>query len=158
MSFCRIASRAGISAIGAIAFAAAAWSAPVDITTGSTTNLGQHLTQSNGKTLYLFTADSKGKSTCESACAKAWPPVLTTEKPSAGAGVNASLLGTMKRGNQEQVTYDGMPLYRFVKDKTAGAAKGEGITHFGGTWYVVAPDGKAILPDGKQKAVGAATG
>ena len=153
MRFCRSASIVGLGAIGLLALGAVAWSAPIEITTGSNSHLGSHLTESGGTTVYLFTGDKKGKSNCEGACAKAWPPVMTSGAPTAGSGVTADKLGTIKRGDEEQVTYDGMPLYNFIRDKSPGLVNGEGINHFGGSWYVVAPDGKAILPDGKQKDV-----
>jgi predicted lipoprotein with Yx(FWY)xxD motif len=34
----------------------------------------------------------------------------------------------------KQVTFDGCPLYTFVKDTGAGQTHGEGIVAFGGTW------------------------
>src|SRR3954464_8890010 len=41
------------------------------------TKLGKILTNGKGVTLYLFMKDKKGKSACNSACAQAWPPLLT---------------------------------------------------------------------------------
>ena len=62
---------------------------------------------------------TKAESNCFDACAKAWPRLLTEEKPSAaGEPVRKSLVGTIKRnGGSTQVTYNGWPLYHFVKDK-----------------------------------------
>jgi len=71
----------------------------------------------------------------------------------AGNGVEPGALSTMKRGNAEQVTYDGTPLYYFIRDKAANSTAGEGINHFGGSWYV-SPSGNGILPDGKELAAG----
>jgi len=71
------------------------------------TRLGQILVGPNGRTIYLFLADSGTTSNCNSAgCVQAWPPVLTTGAPQAGAGVNASLLGaaTEPRRSPMQVT------------------------------------------------------
>jgi predicted lipoprotein with Yx(FWY)xxD motif len=42
------------------------------------------------------------------------------------------------------VTYDGHPLYRYVKDGDAGDAYGEGIKSFGAEWYALAPSGKKV--------------
>jgi predicted lipoprotein with Yx(FWY)xxD motif len=36
-----------------------------------------------------------------------------------------------------QVTYNGWPLYGWVKDKTPGDTTGQGV---GGNWFVVTPD------------------
>src|SRR6185295_11311636 len=66
----------------------------------ASTRLGKVLVGPNGRTIYLFLADSATKSACNSAgCVQAWPPVLTKGAPLAGAGVNASLLGTIKRSD-----------------------------------------------------------
>jgi predicted lipoprotein with Yx(FWY)xxD motif len=71
--------------------------------------------------------------------------VLTTGAPQAGAGVQASLLGTTTRTDGKvEVTYAGHPLYYFVKDKAAGDVTGQGINGFGALWWVVAPSGASI--------------
>jgi predicted lipoprotein with Yx(FWY)xxD motif len=116
-------------------------------TTVKTTHgkLGTFLVGPNGRTLYLFKADKTSKSTCNGACAAAWPPLLTTGKPKASGKVKASLLGTTKRSDGKlQVTYHGHPLYYFISDKKAGDTKGQDISGFGAQWYVVAPSGKQI--------------
>ncbi len=115
------------------------------INVGST-RLGQVLVDSNGQTVYLFLADKGTASSCNSAsCVQYWPPVLTTATPQAGAGVNASLLGTSARADgTTQVTYAGHPLYRFISDKKAGDATGQGVNAFGAPWYVVSPLGPQI--------------
>ncbi|MGE5099835.1 MAG: hypothetical protein ACM3SX_07605, partial [Deltaproteobacteria bacterium] len=63
------------------------------------TKLGPTLVDSRGRTLYLLTADkrAKGKSVCYAACAKAWPPLLTTGTAKAGPGAKAALLGVANR-------------------------------------------------------------
>ena len=152
MTFRQIASAAGLATFAALAFSAAAWSAPVEIATASKAPLGTYLTDSAGRTVYMFTADMAGMSMCSGACTKPWPPVLTEGAPKAGSGVQASALGTIANGSAKQVTFDGKPLYYFIRDKSAGSTAGEGITHFGGSWYVVSPSGNGILPDGKALA------
>jgi len=96
--------------------------------------------------VYLFLADSSTTSNCNSAsCVQYWPPVLTNGAPQAGAGLNASLLGTIRRSDgTTQVTYAGHPLYRFVSDKAAGDETGQGVNAFGAPWYVVSPSGAQI--------------
>jgi len=42
-----------------------------------------------------------------------------------------------------QVTYAGHPLYYYVGDTKAGQILCQGVTEFGGTWWVVNPDGTA---------------
>ncbi len=115
------------------------------IAAGST-RLGQVLVDGNGRTLYLFVADSGSQSACNSAaCVQYWPPLLTTGAPQAGPGVNAALLGTTTRKDgTTEVTYAGHPLYYFISDKKAGDVTGQGIVGFGGPWYVVSPSGMQI--------------
>jgi len=110
------------------------------------TKLGQVLVDSNGLTVYLFLADKGTASSCNSSsCMQYWPAVLTTGAPQAGSGVTASLLGTTVRADgTTQVTYAGHPLYRFINDKAAGEAGGEGVNAFGAPWYVVSPSGAQI--------------
>jgi predicted lipoprotein with Yx(FWY)xxD motif len=114
-----------------------------------TTALGKILADARGRTLYLFTADKGKASTCNGACAAAWPPLTTTGAPIAGTGAKASLLGTTKRKDGRlQVTYGGHPLYFFVADKKAGQTTGENIDHFGGEWYAVSAAGAKVEPKG----------
>jgi predicted lipoprotein with Yx(FWY)xxD motif len=80
-------------------------------------SLGRILVDGQGRTLYPFEKDKNGRSACYAQCAKFWPPVLTSGKPTASAGAKASLLGTTRRTNgTRQVTYAGHPLYRYLED------------------------------------------
>ena len=108
--------------------------------------LGQILVDSNGRTVYLFLADSGATSNCNSAaCVQYWPPVVTAGAPVAGPGADAMLLGTTQRQDgRTQVTYAGHPLYYFITDKKPGDVTGQGINGFGGPWYVVSPSGTKI--------------
>jgi predicted lipoprotein with Yx(FWY)xxD motif len=109
-----------------------------------TTKVGKALVAANGRTLYLFTADKGRKSSCYGKCAAVWPP-LTAAYPTVGRGLRASLLGTTKRKNGKlQVTYGGHPLYFFAKDTKRGDVRGEGVVHFGGSWWLVSPAGTEI--------------
>jgi predicted lipoprotein with Yx(FWY)xxD motif len=108
----------------------------------ASTSLGSILVNSTGRTLYLFKADVGTKSACAGACATAWPPLLATGKPTAGAGLTASKLGTITRtGGSHQVTYNGHPLYLFIKDTKPGQTTGEGSTAFGAAWLALTPAG-----------------
>jgi len=107
--------------------------------------LGQILVDGNGRTLYLFVADTGTTSTCTGDCAAGWPPLLTAGPPIAGTGANASLLGTTQRADgSTEVTYAGHPLYYVVSDKNPGDTTGQAVNNFGALWYVLGPDGKQI--------------
>lgn len=124
---------------------AAAVTGPATIAVATNDKLGKILVDGSGKTLYLFAKDTGSASTCYGGCATYWPPVLTDGAPRAGAGVNASLLGTTKRTDgTTEVTYGGHPLYYVVTDHNPGDATGQAVTNFGAAWYVVGPDGNKI--------------
>ena len=108
------------------------------------TKLGRILVDAQGRTLYDFVKDKNDKSACAGACAKFWPPLMTTGKPKAGKGVNAKLLGTTVRKAGRQVTYAGHPLYTYAGDKKRGQTNGQGSTNFGAAWWVLAPNGHQI--------------
>lgn len=96
-----------------------------------------------GEALYLFEKERGPRAKCYGACASAWPPMLTARKPSAGAGAEASLLGTTERASGKlQVTYAGRPLYYYVGD-SPGTILCNDVDEFGGTWLVVGPSGEA---------------
>lgn len=106
---------------------------------------GTVLVSSNGRTLYRYTPDKKGVSTCTGACLKFWPPLLVKagSKPTVGAGANAALLGTTKAAHgMAQVTYAGFPLYFFAQDKKAGQTSGQGV---GAKWFVVDAKGALVM-------------
>ncbi|MEV7775988.1 hypothetical protein [Kitasatospora sp. NPDC086791] len=105
---------------------------------------GQILVDGSGRTLYLFKGDTGTTSTCNGTCTQNWPPQTTTGTPNS-SGVTASLVGTTTRSdNSTQVTYNGHPLYHFVKDTKPGETNGQGVNAFGASWYVVSPSGDAI--------------
>lgn len=78
-----------------------------------------------------------------------WPALLTKGAPIAGPGVNRTLLGMVTRTDVlsgesvQQVTYAGLPLYRFFLDETPGQTDGanlfDPVTSPTGTWYLVQP-------------------
>jgi predicted lipoprotein with Yx(FWY)xxD motif len=112
------------------------------VTVTSDAALGTFLTDADGRTLYLFTADRPGVSTCEGGCLEAWPPLLTDGEPVAQGAIDAALLGTLTRADGSvQVTYGGWPLYFFAADAAAGDVAGQGVND---VWFVIAPDGTAI--------------
>ncbi len=114
---------------------------------------GTYLTSASGRALYLWVADTNGKSSCAGECAKVWPPVISNGTPPVSGGVNASDLGTITRTNgQKQVTYMGHPLYYFVADTGPGKIKGQGSDSFGAKWWLVAPSGSAITTGGSSTA------
>ena len=118
--------------------------AKADLNIASGASVGQYLTadnyltQQNDMTLYTFSKDKAGTTTCYAKCASNWPPlgVKSLLGLSVATGINARDLGTVVRPDGLQLTYKGMPLYFYVGDKTAGDTNGDG---FGGVWHVAKP-------------------
>lgn len=141
-----IAAALALCALGAGAVLAAS---KATVVSTHQTKRGKVLAAVNGHSLYMFSTDKAGKSNCSRSCANTWLPLLTSGRPAAahGSGVNAELLGTIKRSAHVlQVTYNGHPLYLFARDKKAGEITGEGANQFGGRWYVVNTKGSAVKP------------
>jgi predicted lipoprotein with Yx(FWY)xxD motif len=104
---------------------------------------GRVLYDANGQVVYVFEIDGRDESNCTSSdCVKAWPPVLTEEEPTAGAGVDEGLLGTILREDGKlQVTYAGRPLY-FYEHEGPGEVRCHNVNLHGGLWWVVTPAGE----------------
>jgi predicted lipoprotein with Yx(FWY)xxD motif len=136
-------------AVAACGGGGAATASPPKTSTGApatvgvaNSSLGSILVNSTGRTLYLFKADVGAHSACTGACAIAWPPLLATGTPTAETGLTASKLETITRpGGNQQVTYNGHPLYRFIKDQKPGQTTGQGVTAFGAAWFALTPAG-----------------
>ena len=111
--------------------------------TARTSAYGTVLFDGSGRALYAFTIDSATRSKCSGACAKAWPVTYTAGTPRAGNGVQQRLLGTIRHGKRRQVSYGGHPLYYYHGDGK-GQIRCQNVDEFGGTWLVVAPDGKLV--------------
>jgi predicted lipoprotein with Yx(FWY)xxD motif len=106
---------------------------------------GRILADGRGRVLYLFTRERGSTSRCYGDCADAWPVFYARGKVRAGSGADQDLIGTTRRkGGRRQVTYKGHALYYYVTDRKPGQVTCQNVTEFGGTWLVVAPNGKAI--------------
>jgi predicted lipoprotein with Yx(FWY)xxD motif len=110
------------------------------------TSVGSILTTSSGFTLYDFTHDHGAENSCVEihGCAQAWPALETSGQPTAGPGLKASLLSTIRiAGGAKQVTYAGHPLYTFTDD-TRGATDYVGVDAFGGDWDALSASGHNV--------------
>jgi predicted lipoprotein with Yx(FWY)xxD motif len=94
----------------------------------------------NGMTVYTYSPDSAtpGKSSCTGTCASTWPPYTVSSV--SDINVPASITGTVgtitRTDGSLQVTYNGAPLYLYIKDAKPGDTNGQGV---GGVWYVATP-------------------
>lgn len=89
------------------------------------------LVDAAGMTIYTFDKDTagSGKSACNDACAKMWPPVPVT-----GGSVASPYSVVTRDDGSKQLAYKGKPLYLYAKDARAGERKGDKAM---GVWHVV---------------------
>jgi len=92
------------------------------------------LTDSDGMTLYIFDKDvtGNGKSVCNDACAKNWPPFLAKT----GDAANGEYSLVTRDDGATQWAFKGKPLYLWTKDKKPGDMTGDGVNN---VWHVVKP-------------------
>jgi predicted lipoprotein with Yx(FWY)xxD motif len=106
------------------------------------TSLGETLVDRDGKTLYLFEADSGGTSACNAGCDTTWPPLTIDGEVTVGPGLDAADFATITREDgSKQVTSYGKPLYTYAADAAPGDTNGQGV---GDVWYAVGADGNAL--------------
>jgi predicted lipoprotein with Yx(FWY)xxD motif/uncharacterized cupredoxin-like copper-binding protein len=121
----------------AFTFASALAQASTTVTTKHEPTLGTILADAKGMTLYRYAKDTtKGESACYGTCAANWPPFTAGEPLSLPSGVSGRLGTITRTDGAQQVTYNDIPLYSFVKDKDPEDVYGQGV---GGVWFAVAP-------------------
>ena len=124
------------------------------VDTAEDPRLGTILVDGRGFTLYRLNRDSKDRSVCRGACAKAWPPLLAAGRGTPVAGPGVSRLGTIEVPGGQQVTYKGVPLYTFIGDHRPGQVNGQDLKDRWGTWFVLT----AGAPAGGTKTTPTTTG
>jgi predicted lipoprotein with Yx(FWY)xxD motif len=109
-------------------------------------DVGTVLVDSGGAALYTADQEDDGTIRCVDACLAFWQPLTVPdgETPGAGDDVPGELDVVERPDGSRQVTYDGVPVYRFSED-SAGEVTGDGLEDsFGGTtfaWRVISVDG-----------------
>lgn len=140
---------AAVAAITLISGSAAAQQATIAV--GESEEHGAYLTDGQGMALYMFEIDTQGQdgqeaaSECADDCLDAWPLFTGSEEPQTEGDVQSDLIGTLQRDDgATQFTYNGWPLYYFVRDDSPGQTAGHEVDGFGGGWYLLSPDGEVI--------------
>jgi predicted lipoprotein with Yx(FWY)xxD motif len=108
--------------------------------------VGRILATGTGLTLYDFVPDTPSHSACLNVgCVYQWPPLLVSSASQVGPGVSRSLVGTLTRPDgSTQLSYNGHPLYLYIRDVKPGTVDGQAIDQDGGLWYVLNPSGDEI--------------
>jgi predicted lipoprotein with Yx(FWY)xxD motif len=114
---------------------------PVSIAVGQS-SFGPILTDQDGRTLYAFTKDQNGDSSCVGQCVATWPALVSRRPATARPGVESKLMSQTTRSEGiAQTTYNKWPLYYYAGDAGPGDVDGQGVD---GVWFVVGADGKLI--------------
>jgi predicted lipoprotein with Yx(FWY)xxD motif len=108
------------------------------ITLGHSDDLGDYLVGADGMTLYIYTPDPIGETTCYERCADNWPPMIvdSADDITFPEGIPGEFSVVERDNGDLNVAYNGLPLYYFIKDEAAGDTVGQGR---GNVWWVVAP-------------------
>ena len=119
---------------------------PTTIKVAQNTTWGPTLTLKDGVTLYRLSKDSKDKSRCSGTCATIWVPVLLATGQAKPVGLGVTHLGSFTRADgSRQVTYEGIPLYRFTGDRAAGEVTGN-VSDTWGKWSSINPKSPLTPP------------
>jgi len=98
---------------------------------------GKILTDSEGKSLYFFSKDTKDTSECSGGCADIWP-IFYEENITVTSGLDTGDFDTITRADGEkQTTYKGWPLYYFANDNASGETNGDSVND---VWFIAKPD------------------
>lgn len=112
----------------------------------------------HGRPVYVFSTDTPAKDgqeariTCADAkCLQDWTPV--NGEVVLGEGLQSGPLGSVTyqpvEGEELQIAlWGGWPLYTYELDEVpmTDEPQGQGDVSFGGTWYLISPEGEPIEP------------
>jgi predicted lipoprotein with Yx(FWY)xxD motif len=148
-----------LAACGRAAGAASGDGSTLSVSSRSVPGLGAVLVTGSGMTLYYRPGETTSKITCTGSCATEWPPFVlpSGDTKAAGAGGVSGTFGTFSMPNGDmQVTFDGHPLYTFVRDKAPGDATGQNVENF----LVASPSGAGASgsPSGGGRGYGYGNG
>jgi predicted lipoprotein with Yx(FWY)xxD motif len=119
--------------------AGASTSHTITIKTAQVPKVGLVLTTTAGLTLYHWTSDPTGTSTCTGACAQVWLPLLLPKGDHLQGPRGVKGLSTIHLAHgRRQVAFHGAALYHYTGDTKLGEAKGQGIE---GMWFAVLKSG-----------------
>jgi predicted lipoprotein with Yx(FWY)xxD motif len=95
------------------------------------------LANSQGFTLYYYTADTPTRSNCTGGCAKIWLPLISDAPTKDPAILDVyGKVATVHTVHGMQVTFNGHLLYTFTGDKAPAVASGNGRA---GKWFAASP-------------------
>jgi predicted lipoprotein with Yx(FWY)xxD motif len=99
--------------------------------------IGNYLVDANGMTLYYLGGESTSTIKCNGMCLKFWP-LFDVKNVIVPGGLNPSNFKIFERpdGNSE-LSYNGLPLYYFIRDSKRGDVTGNNLKDPFGIWHSV---------------------
>lgn len=109
---------------------------PPSVRVLNTAMFGPILVDKDGYALYTWVLDQPPSSGCYDTCATFWPPATVEGAVVPPAGLPGRLGTTARTDGTVQLTYNGRPLYRWMRDTEPGMITGDGSLSSGGLWPV----------------------
>ncbi|MGC8544715.1 MAG: hypothetical protein ACP5UJ_07645 [Athalassotoga sp.] len=104
---------------------------------GTNPKLGNYLVDANGMTLYYLDGESTSTIKCNGMCLSFWP-AFNVKSIVVPSGLNSSNFQIFKRPDgSSQLSYEGKPLYYFIRDSYRGDVSGNNLKDPFGIWYAV---------------------
>ena len=101
----------------------------------SNTRFKEQWTNREGFALYTFAKDAKGVSNCSGTCLANWPPLLAGANDTASSPYSIIERSLGNDVSARQWAYQGLPLYFFKNDTSAGQTNGKAIAN----WQLARP-------------------
>ncbi len=113
--------------------------------------LAPYLVGPTGMTLYTFANDVSGESKCSGQCIQNWPALAVPDgqEPTAVDQAGGELGIFNRDDGTNHVTYNGAPLYYWVRDSAPGDTTGDGV---GGVWSVAKPSSDPLAANSQPPA------
>lgn len=102
---------------------------------------GAYLTDGSGRSLYYFTRDSTGTSTCTGTCLANWPAFSVDTVVAPSVLRPSDFTQVSRTDGVRQLAFKGRPLYYYAPDRDGGDLLGEGVNN---VWFAANVTG--ILP------------
>jgi predicted lipoprotein with Yx(FWY)xxD motif len=136
-----LAARNSSPATGSGGGGSAAGNQAVDLHLHGVSGIGTVLTDPSGLTLYTADQEAHGAVECTGACLQVFMRELGASVATPSSVISSTGRITRPDTGARQLTYQGAPLYTYVKDGAWGGADGNGVRDtFGGThlaWHAV---------------------
>ncbi len=118
---------------------------------GESVEAAEYVVGPDGRPVYAFLTEAviggdgfDALRSCNEVCREDWGLVTADQSPSAGAGLQADLVGTVQEDDTRIVTYNDYILFQFHRDTAGDPPEGQSIFSYGGYWTLLDAEGEPI--------------